>query len=244
MSRVFGLLGKSLVHSFSKNFFTEKFQKESISDAVYQNFELPSIADFKELVKANTELCGLNVTIPYKEDIIPYLDRLDKEAVQIGAVNTIKIDGEELLGYNTDVFGFHRSLAAVLKSHHERALILGTGGASKAVAHVFQKLGVDFKFVSRNPAKDQFSYEDLNEYVLKYFTVIVNTTPLGTFPKVVDYPNIPYQLLTDKHLLYDLVYNPAETSFLKRGKEKGAAILNGHRMLVLQAEKSWEIWNS
>ncbi len=241
--RTFGLIGKRLDYSFSKNYFTEKFKSEKILDAEYRNFEISAVSDFKSILESEPNLSGLNVTIPYKQEIIPYVDELDQASKEIGAINTIIFKRSKLIGSNTDVYGFQRSLAAILKPRHERALILGTGGASKAVAYVLKQLGVEYKLVSRNPAENQFSYSELNEYVLKHFKLIINTSPLGTYPNVEECPKIPFQFVTDQHLFYDLVYNPEKTSFLKQAESKGAAILNGYRMLQLQAEKSWELWN-
>jgi len=239
--RTYGLLGKTLKHSFSPSYFTEKFKAEGIN-AQYLALELHEISELKPLLE-QYQFSGLNVTIPYKEAVIPYLNELSTEAKEIGAVNTIVFKDGRLIGHNSDVHGFKRSLAAVLKSHHERALILGTGGASKAVVYVLKELGVDYKLVSRQKSDNQFTYSDINEYVLRHFKLIVNTTPLGTFPDINQAPDLPYEYLNKEHLLYDLVYNPAETLFLKKGQQKNVAVLNGHRMLLLQAEKSWELWN-
>ena len=230
----YGLIGYPLGHSFSKNFFNQKFESEHI-DAQYINFEIPSIKDFKDVLKFNPELHGLNVTIPYKEQVIPYLDDLDEDARLIGAVNVIKfargfLGKTKLIGYNSDVIGFRRSIEPLLTDSHRRALILGTGGASKAVFHGLKQLGVESTFVSRT-AKEGC------------ITVIVNTTPLGMFPNVDSCPDIPYEWLTPNHLLYDLLYNPDETLFMRRGKERGAVVKNGLEMLLLQAFAAWEIWN-
>lgn len=240
----YGLIGKTLSHSFSKKYFEEKFKRENIN-AVYENFELNDISQVEGLFSIHSNLCGLNVTIPYKEQIIPYLDEVDEQAQKIGAVNTIYIDKEtgKKKGYNTDVYGFKQSLKPFLENQHQRALILGTGGASKAVAYVLNELGITTAFVSRTPqAENQLSYDELNENILASFLLIVNTTPLGTFPNVDEKPTINYDAITSNHLLYDLVYNPAETAFLKEGKERGALTINGEQMLQLQAEKAWEIW--
>ena len=240
----YGLIGKTLSHSFSKKYFEEKFKRENIN-AVYENFELNDISQVEGLFSIHSNLCGLNVTIPYKEQIIPYLDEVDEQARKIGAVNTIYIDKEtgKMKGYNTDVYGFKQSLKPFLENQHQRALILGTGGASKAVAYVLNELGITTAFVSRTPTADnQLSYDELNENILASFLLIVNTTPLGTFPNVDEKPTINYDAITPNHLLYDLVYNPAETAFLKEGKKRGALTINGEQMLQLQAEKAWEIW--
>ena len=246
MKKTYGLIGFPLSHSFSKKYFLEKFEKENISDCEFELFPIESIGQFRQLIKDNPSLKGLSVTIPYKEKIIPLLDELDETAKLVGAVNCIKV-GSTLIGYNTDVFGFRQSIKPFLETHHERALILGTGGASKAVYHVLKEIGIDCYFVTRDKSKSEnlkaFEYAELNEYVLNAFKLIVNTTPVGTFPSINQAPEIPYDLITPSHLLYDLVYNPSETEFLKRGKNKGAAIVNGLSMLHQQAEESWKIWN-
>jgi shikimate dehydrogenase len=240
----FGLIGKSLRHSFSKGYFREKFQKEG-SDHSYENFELESIADFPNLLSQNPDIKGLNVTIPYKESIIPYLDDLDPVAREIGAVNTVLISEGRTEGFNTDVIGFKNSLKPFLKHGMEKALILGTGGASKAVAYVLKYLGINCFFVSREPGDAKtLAYDLLNREAMKQFRLIVNTTPLGTFPDIDEFPKIPYEYLTVDHLLYDLIYNPSETVFLKKGKEMGATTLNGLGMLKSQAEASYKIWLS
>lgn len=243
----YGLVGHPLKHSFSRVFFTEKFEKERI-DGVYLNFDIPDISLFPTIVESHPTLKGLNVTIPYKEKIIPYLDELDSQAKEIGAVNVIKLKKEEekirLIGYNTDVIGFQNSIAPLLnKNLHHKALILGTGGASKAVSKGLQNLGVNFTYVSRTPQMGQFSYRDIDKDILNEYTIIINTSPLGTYPDINNTPNIPYNLLTPEHLLFDLVYNPAETLFLKQGKERGATVKNGEEMLILQAIAAWDIWN-
>jgi shikimate dehydrogenase len=237
----FGLIGKDISYSFSKNYFTLKFKKLGLNDYEYVNFDLKSIDEFKDLIIK--ELKGLNVTIPYKENIIEFLDEIDEEAKLIGAVNTIKIDKRgNLKGYNTDVYGFEESLKPRLKKSHKKALVLGTGGASKAVCYVLDKLNIDYLIISRTPEKTQISYTDLNRSLLEKHTIIINCTPLGTYPKVEEYPKIPYDCITKKHLLYDLIYNPEKTRFLKEGEKRGADISNGLKMLELQAEKSWNIW--
>lgn len=243
----YGLIGYPLGHSFSKNFFNQKFESEHI-DAQYINFEIPSIKDFKDVLKFNPELHGLNVTIPYKEQVIPYLDDLDEDARLIGAVNVIKfargfLGKTKLIGYNSDVIGFRRSIEPLLTDSHRRALILGTGGASKAVFHGLKQLGVESTFVSRTAKEGCITYADLTREMMDRYTVIVNTTPLGMFPNVDSCPDIPYEWLTPNHLLYDLLYNPDETLFMRRGKERGAVVKNGLEMLLLQAFAAWEIWN-
>ncbi|OJU42294.1 MAG: shikimate dehydrogenase [Bacteroidales bacterium 45-6] len=244
---IYGLVGFPLKHSFSRKFFTEKFARENI-DAQYLNFEIPDIAQFPGIIAANPDLRGLNVTIPYKEKVIPYLDELDPQAQEIGAVNVIRVEKEgsetRLVGYNSDLLGFQNSIAPILRPEiHRKALILGTGGASKAVRCGLKNLGLETKFVSRRAAQGQFSYSDLNKEVLSEYNVIVNTTPLGTFPNVEEAPEIPYDLLGEENLLFDLVYNPEETKFLKLGKNKNATTKNGAKMLELQAIAAWEIWN-
>jgi len=242
----YGLIGYPLSHSFSQGFFNEKFSAEEI-DAVYINFEIPSITGFQAIIDGNPELNGLNVTIPYKEEVIPFLDELDDTAREIGAVNVIRFVREKkkikLKGYNSDVIGFTRSIQDHLLPHHTKALILGTGGASKAVAYALKQLGIEFKFVSRVPKYGELAYSDLNQEKMDEFTVIINCTPLGMFPKVDAAPDIPYQYVSDKHLLYDLLYNPNETKFMKLGAAKGATVLNGLEMLLLQAYAAWDIWN-
>ncbi|TXD48860.1 shikimate dehydrogenase family protein [Polaribacter sp. IC073] len=244
-NKVFGLLGKNISYSFSRGYFSKKFDALDLKKHVYKNFDIQEITDFPSLVKNEKFLVGMNVTIPYKEEVIKYLDKLDKTAKEIGAVNTIKFTKRgNLKGYNTDVVGFENSIFPYLKKHHRYALILGTGGASKAVAYALKKNDIKYKFVSRNPSgKKEISYKDLTEEVINKYHVIVNCTPLGTSPDVHLSPDIPYQFLTDKHLLFDLIYNPAISIFLSKGKEKGAAIKNGYEMLEMQAEESWRIWN-
>lgn len=241
--KTYGLLGRNISYSFSRKYFSEKFEREQI-EATYLNFDLDNLETFGNLLKANPKLSGLNVTIPYKEEIIPYLDQIDPVAARIGAVNTIKIDKQgKLKGYNTDYFGFINSITPYLEESHTEALILGTGGASKAIAYGLEKLGLEFKFVSRNPNVQQLNYSDLTAAILRKNQVIINCTPLGTHPNVDTFPPIPTIYLTSQHLVFDLIYNPAETMLIKLAKEKNAKTLNGYQMLELQAEKSWEIWN-
>ena len=242
----YGLLGYPLGHSFSRNYFNQKFEAERI-DAEYLNFEIPEIKEIKNVIKENPELNGLNVTIPYKEQVIPYLDDLDEDARLIGAVNVIKFSkglfGKvKLKGYNSDIIGFKQSIEPLLKEHHRKALILGTGGASKAVFQGLKQLGVASTFVSRKAKEYCITYEEITPKVMEQYTVIVNTTPLGMYPNVNACPDIPYALLTSDHLLYDLLYNPDETLFMRKGKEKGAVVKNGLEMLLLQAFAAWEIW--
>ena len=240
----FGLVGKDISYSFSRGYFSEKFKKLGLDDHSYVNFDLQEIEAFKNLIPENPEIKGMNVTIPYKEEVIPFLTKLDSKAKIIGAVNTIKVDKGELTGYNTDVYGFQKSIEPFLKRHHNKALILGTGGASKAIAFVFDELEIHYTFVSRNPKENQLSYRDLGNDILKEYSVLVNSTPVGTHPNIDQKPDIPYHHISEKHLLFDLIYNPVKTAFLIAGESHGAAICNGHLMLELQAEKSWEIWNS
>lgn len=254
MTNSYGLIGYPLSHSFSKKYFTEKFEKENISDSEYHAFPIEKIELLPQLIKDNPSLRGLSVTIPYKESVIPFLDELDATAKKIGAVNCIKITNTtthsqlptpHFKGYNTDAFGFRQSIKPFLESQHERALILGTGGASKAVEYVLKEIGINCFFVTRNKtAENQFTYDEVNENMLNAFKLIINATPLGMFPNVDACPAIPYQYLSPSHLLYDLVYNPTETEFLKQGKLKGASIVNGFSMLQHQAEEAWRIWNT
>ena len=244
---IYGLIGYPLGHSFSAGYFNEKFEAEGI-DAQYVNFEIPSIKEFKEVVEKSANLNGLNVTIPYKEQVIPLLDDLDKDtAKRIGAVNVIKIvrDGKKtkLVGYNSDILGFTKSIEPYVEDHHQKALILGTGGASKAVFCGLQDLGIESIYVSRSKkSANTITYEDLTPEVIDSHHVIVNCTPVGMYPKINECPDIPYELLTPKHLLYDLLYNPDETLFMKKGKQQGAIVKNGLEMLHLQAFAAWEIW--
>lgn len=243
----YGLVGYPLGHSFSKNFFNEKFKNENI-DAEYVNFEIPSIGDFPKILAENTGLKGLNVTIPYKEKVISFMDELSEEARAIGAVNVVRITKKHgtvyLKGYNSDVIGFTGSIEPLLEKHHRKALILGTGGASKAIHYGLYKMGIDTKFVSRTPHENMFTYEQLNEQVLKEYNIIVNCSPVGTFPHSDECPNIPYEHLNASHLLYDLVYNPEETLFLKKGRERGCITKNGLEMLILQAYAGWNFWHT
>ncbi|MDG2436941.1 MAG: shikimate dehydrogenase [Polaribacter sp.] len=245
-SSVFGLLGKNISYSFSRGFLTEKFNALNFKKNKYVNFDIQQIEDFPSIINKEQNLKGLNVTIPYKEEVIKYLDKLDTTAKKIGAVNTIKFTKRgNLKGYNSDVVGFENSIKPLLKKHHKKALILGTGGASKAIAFVLKKNNIKYKFVSRSPeGKKEISYDSLTQEVLQKYSVIINCTPLGTAPNIEKCPNIPYQYLTEKHLLFDLIYNPEVSTFLSKGKEKGTAIKNGFEMLELQAEESWRIWNN
>lgn len=242
---LYGLIGYPLSHSFSKRFFTEKFDKEQLTHSYYELFPIETIEHFLSILKTHPNLRGLNVTIPYKEDVISYLNMLDESARSVGAVNCIKIENGLLIGYNTDVFGFERSLLEFLEAQQvfpQQALVLGTGGAAKAVAFVFRKLDILFKTVSREPGKADLTYNQLD--TLNDFPLIVNTTPLGMMPNVETFPDIPYHCLNGQHLLFDLVYNPDQTLFLQKGAQQGAATQNGLLMLRYQAEKAWEIWNN
>ncbi len=240
-----GLLGKHIDYSFSKHYFKSKFETEQLP-FTYENFDLDNISLFPKLLKDNPDIFGLNVTIPYKEEIIPYLDKLDKKAKKIGAVNTITINSKgQLKGYNTDCYGFKKSIKPLLKKRHKRALILGTGGASKAIAYTLKKLNIKFDYVSRTSKPGvKFTYEDLTIEDIKSYKIIINCSPVGTYPKVNNCPNIPYDGVTNKHILYDLIYNPEQTKFLKLGELQGADTINGLKMLEFQAEKAWRIWNS
>jgi shikimate dehydrogenase len=246
----FGLIGYPLQHSWSLKYFQEKFAKESIKNNLYELFPIVSLSDFEHLINMKPDLVGLNVTIPYKEKIIPYLDELDEIAKEIDAVNCIKISKTKLTipflkGYNTDTFGFEQSILPLIKSYHKNALILGNGGSAKAVSYVLKKLNVNFLIVTRTPIKpNHISYNEITEEIIQHHLLIINTTPLGMFPNTHTFPLIPYQYLTKNHLLYDLVYNPEETIFLTKGKNFGAQIKNGLSMLFFQAEKSWKIWNN
>lgn len=245
---LYGLIGYPLSHSFSKQYFFNKFKKENITDVKFKLFEIDNLNNFRNIIAENPDLTGLSVTIPYKQLIRNYLNDIDDTAREIGAVNCIRItrDGKEpiLTGFNTDVFGFKKSLAPLLKPYHRKALIIGTGGASKAVAFVLDKLGIEYVFISRNPhGYNHIGYQMLNKNILVNHLLIINTSPVGMYPDIKSYPDIPYKHITEKHLLFDLIYNLEETLFLKKGKERGATVKNGLEMLYLQAEKSWEIWN-
>ncbi len=242
--KIFGLIGKNINYSFSVNYFSKKFQNENNHDSIYKNFDIPDISYLPQIIKKNKGLKGLNVTIPYKTDVMPYLDKLSRKAEQVGAVNCIRITKKgKLKGYNTDVYGFYKSLIPLLNSNHKKALILGTGGASKAVAFVLDELEIEYRYVSRTPKIDEFSYSDISKEIMKDFLIVINCTPVGTFPEVNNYPDLNYDFFSDKHLAFDLVYNPFETNFLRLAKEKGAITKNGYDMLVFQAEKAWNIWN-
>lgn len=246
--RTFGLIGFPLLHSFSKSFFTDKFKKEGI-EAEYLNFEIPAINKFQEILDTQPHLGGLNVTLPYKEQIIPYLDELAESAKKVKAVNVVQIlrhqKGIKTIGHNSDLYGFYESIKPLINSkEHTKALVLGTGGASKAIIQGLIDLNIKPQLVSRKRQEGVLTYEDLSDTILNEYKVIVNCTPVGTYPKINDCPNLPYEELTPSHLLYDLVYNPEVTLFLEKGKKQGAKTINGLQMLHLQAKRSWDIWNS
>lgn len=248
MIKKFGLIGFPLGHSFSKRFYDEKIARQRISDIEYHLFPLKDVRHFPSLYDNDPSVHGFNVTIPHKQSVIPFLDSISEEATQIGAVNCIRIDranGQRVLtGHNTDVYGFEKSLTPLLKPHHHQSLVLGNGGAAKAVVFVLQKLGIQVQLVSRTKEAHTLTYAELNEEIVRAHPLIINCSPVGTYPAIGDAPDIPYAAITAQHYLYDLIYNPAETVFLKKGREKGASTKNGHEMLVLQAEKNWEIWLS
>lgn len=243
--RQFGLIGFSLSHSFSKKYFDEKFIREGITNASFENYSLDSIGLLSDILK-NKNLLGLAITIPYKREVIPFLNEVTGAVKQMNACNCIQIREGQLIGYNTDVLGFELSFIKQLQPHHKNALILGTGGAASAVEYTLRKLGISYRFVSRKKDDNSqiLTYNQLDATILNEYQVIINCSPLGTFPKVDEAPAIPYGLLTSQHYLFDLVYNPGETKFLRLGKEKGAVTQNGYEMLVLQAEENWKIWNS
>jgi shikimate dehydrogenase len=241
--RQFGLIGYPLAQSFSQKFFTEKFARENLADCSYDIFSIPTMDEFPEILANNPGLCGLNVTIPYKEQVLSYLDDKSPLVKKIKACNCIKISDGKLTGYNTDAPAFEKSLKEKLQPHHKKALILGTGGAAKAVEYSLRQLNISYKHVSRKPSAKSFSYEQLTEKLMQEYLLVINTTPLGMHPNIVEAPQIPYHALTQRHYLFDLIYNPAKTLFLQKGEEQGAAIKNGHEMLVLQAEEGWRIWN-
>lgn len=244
LKKVFGLIGKNIEYSFSKKYFTEKFSKEFFTDFEYQNFDIESIDLFPQVLKNNPNLKGLNVTIPYKEAIIHYLDSISKRATAIEAVNVIRFmpDGS-LKGYNSDYYGFKKSIEPLLQPHHKRALILGTGGSAKAIAYALEELDILYTFVSREPKEHTIDYNRINITTFENYQIIINCTPVGTFPNTKEFPPIPYEYFTEKHIAFDLIYNPEETQFLKKAKKKGAITKNGLDMLVFQAEKAWNIWN-
>jgi len=242
--KIFGLVGRNISYSFSAGYFKKKFEKLKLDNVSYRNFDIDEIEELPYLIKNTKGLKGLNVTIPYKEEILPLLDKLSKNAKIIGAVNTITISKKgKLKGYNTDYYGFKKSLQPLLEKHHKKALILGTGGAAKAVAFALRKLKIEYDFVSRSGDEEMYGYADLTKDVFNEYHIIINTSPVGTFPDVEECPELNYSLFTKKHIAYDLVYNPEETRFLLQAKENGAKTMNGYKMLVYQAERAWKIWN-
>ena len=239
----FGLIGKDISYSFSKKFFTRKFINEGLNNCSYENYDISSISKLLEVIN-DTKIKGLNVTIPYKESVIELLNHIDPIAKKIGAVNTIKIDKQnKLLGYNTDYIGFKQSLESNI-SNQKRALILGTGGASKAIVYALKTLNIKTLLVSRKNREECITYEDVSNQIINDHTIIINCTPLGTYPNIEECPKIPYQYITERHLCYDLIYNPIKTKFLILSEKKGASIINGNEMLENQAMESWKIWNS
>ncbi len=244
--KLYGLIGYPLGHSFSKQYFTEKFEREGLTDCKFEAFPISSINEFNGLIAANPLLKGLGVTIPYKEKVLQFVDELSEEVKHIGATNSIKISGNKLIAYNTDIIGFEESFTEKLKPSHKRALVLGTGGASKAVQFVLKKLNIDFLVVTRNEiTKEGFiQYNNIDRNLIREYKIVINCTPVGMHPKEENAPEIPYQFLTPDHYLYDLVYKPFATLFLQKGEERGAAVKNGYDMLLIQAEASWKIWNS
>jgi shikimate dehydrogenase len=243
--KTYGIIGFPLTHSFSQQYFTEKIGREGIAGSVFHSFPLASIDEFPGLLSANPSLKGLAVTIPYKEQVLKYVTRQSAEVEQIGATNCIKINGDELTAYNTDITGFEKSFVKKLKPHHTKALVLGTGGASKAVQYVLNRLGVEFLVVSRNKSETEkfIQYSRISAETINEFSIIINTTPLGMSPAEDDCPDIPYSFLTPNHYLFDLVYKPLKTLFLQKGEEQGATVENGFEMLIIQAEENWRIWN-
>ena len=243
--KIYGLIGQSLSHSFSQKYFSDKFIAEQIEGCEYQNFELKDLDKEIPVLKNISNLFGLNVTIPYKSQIISFLDDATEECREMNACNCVQIKKGKWIGYNTDVIGFEKSFTPHLKPHHKKALILGTGGASKAVAFVLKKLGIDFLYVSRRKEKSSsiIHYDDISVKILHDYNVVINTTPVGMFPNVDAYPQLPYEDISGQHYFFDLIYNPAKTLFLLKAEEKGAVIENGGKMLAIQAEESWTIWN-
>lgn len=239
----FGLIGYPLGHSFSQQYFNNKFKTENLKDCFFELFSIENIASFPELLSTYNDLKGLAVTIPHKQTIINFLTSIDEAASEIGAVNCIKISSKKIIGFNTDVIGFEKSIKTILKPHHKKALILGTGGGSKAVQFVFKKLGIEFLLVSRTKNNQHIQYQEINEMICAEYHIVVNATPVGMAPQIDICPDIPFQFLNEKHLLFDLIYNPAETMFLIKGREAGAQTKNGHEMLITQAEANWKIWN-
>ena len=243
--RLYGLIGYPLTQSFSKKYFKEKFEKEGLADCRFENFQIASINEFTGLINGHSNLQGLAVTIPFKQQVLTYLDSAENIPAGLKACNCIKFRDGKLLGFNTDYIGFEKSLDPLLKTHHTQALVLGNGEATEAVVYVLKEKGIAYHIVSRKLHDDSMlTYSDITEDLIKESPLIINTTPLGMYPNVDEYPPIPYSCLSERHLLYDLVYNPEKTLFLQKGEERGATIKNGHEMLVLQAEENWRIWNS
>ena len=242
--RTYGLIGYPLTHSFSQQYFTQKFIELGITDAEYFTFSIPGISELDNIIATHPNLCGFNITIPYKKKVLSFLTHADETVTALGACNCVHIKEGKFKGYNTDVIGFEKSVKPFLKPHHQKALILGTGGAASAVAHVLRKLNIEFQYVSRQAGESNLSYEQVNASIINDHTLIVNTSPVGQYPNINDAPVLPYEYLSTKHHLFDLIYNPSETSFLKKGKSRGATTQNGYEMLVLQAEASWDIWNN
>jgi len=241
--RLFGLIGYPLTHSFSKDYFGEKFKREAVEDCRYENFQLANIKELPKIIEDHADLEGLNVTIPYKESVLSFLDEKNELVRQTGACNCIKIVNGKLVGFNTDVIGFERSLFSKLQSGHKNALVLGTGGAAKAVEFVLKKNQIHYTNVSRRHSQNNITYEELTPSLLEKNRLIINTTPVGMYPKVNEILPLPFEAITTKHFLFDLIYNPPKTLFLKKGEARGATIQNGYEMLVCQAEESWKIWN-
>ena len=242
--KIYGLIGKKINYSFSKKYFTEKFLSSKLNQNIYKNFDLSDINEFKNIIKDDI-INGLNVTIPYKEKIIPFLDKLDDEALKIGAVNTIKFDiNNKLIGYNTDHIGFLKSIKPFIKREHKKAMLLGSGGASKAIIYALKKINISCLVVSRNSYGGDLTYNLIDSKTMKECQIIINCSPLGTFPKIKEYPDLPYKYINEKHICYDLIYNPIETEFLKKCKKQKATLINGMEMLEIQADESWKIWNS
>ncbi|MEO6538676.1 MAG: shikimate dehydrogenase [Ferruginibacter sp.] len=239
---LYGLIGYPLGHSFSKKYFTDKFANEGIKDSFFELFPIEDICYFPQLIKSESALKGLAVTIPYKQDVMPYLQSVNEHAMEVGAVNCIRVLPTEMIGYNTDIIGFEKSFAPLLLPHHKKALVLGTGGASKAVQYVLNKLLIPFLIVSRTPSGTEISYSEINNSLLKEYTILVNCSPVGMEPNEDFMPSLPYHFITSKHFLYDLVYQPAKTKFLNLGELNGALIKNGYEMLIIQAEENWKIW--
>jgi shikimate dehydrogenase len=242
-AKLYGLIGKNIAYSFSKKYFSDKFSSEPFLDCKYENFDIEDMEQLKTIVAQNPNLRGLNVTIPFKQAVMPYLNKVSKKAKAIGAVNVIKLTKKgNLKGYNSDCYGFKKSLKPLLENHHKKALILGTGGAAQAIAFALKELQIQYTFASRNPMENAIGYDRINATSFDNYQIVINCSPIGTSPNVEAFPEIPYQFFTKKHLAFDLIYNPAETTFLKKARENGAVTKNGYDMLKFQADKSWEIW--